>query len=94
MLPVSWDSVPVVDTGVSSTPRSDGVAGLLRRVPQNVTKLNEQQHFLQHKGVGGEGMFPAQIAFICEEAAARKVGYQGVVLPKLCPILLHLTLYM
>lgn len=91
MLPVSWDSVPVVVTGISSTPRSDGVPGLLCRVPQKVTRFSTS---LQHRGVGGEGLFPAQIAFICEGAAARKVSYQGVALPKLCSILLHLTLRM
>lgn len=88
MLLVSWDSVPAVDTRVSSTPRSEGVAELL----QHPSKRNKIQFLLCNTGEWEEkGLFPAQIAFICEEAAARKVSYQGVLLPKFCPILLHLT---
>lgn len=64
MPPVSWDPIPVVDTGASSTPRSHGVAGLF---PPKVRGFLASREW-------GEGMFPAQIAFISKEAAVRKLG--------------------
>lgn len=85
MLLMSGGSVPVVDEEPSCAP------GLLCRVPQKVTKFNKL-YFLAAQGMGGEGMFPAQIAFISEEAISRKVGQHRAILPKLCSILQHLTL--
>jgi len=47
--------------------------------------------FLAAQGMGGEGMFPAEIDFISEEAVSRKVGQHRVIHPKLSSELEHLT---
>lgn len=83
MLLVSGGSMPVVDEGASFP------TGLLRRVPPKVRKFNKWHSSLQHRE--WEGMFPAEIDFISEEAVSRKVGQHRVILPKLCSVLEHLT---